>query len=50
MLWASNWPHTSVRVNPPDDAMLLDVLLDWAPERSAQRKILSDNPATLYGF
>jgi D-galactarolactone isomerase len=50
MLWASNWPHTSVRVNPPDDAMLLDVLLDWAPEAGTQRKILSDNPAALYGF
>jgi D-galactarolactone isomerase len=50
LVWASNWPHTSVRVNPPDDAMLLDVLLDWAPDRDVQRKILMDNPASLYGF
>jgi D-galactarolactone isomerase len=50
MLWASNWPHTSARVNPPDDAAQLDLLLEWAPDRNLQRKILSDNPAVLYGF
>jgi predicted TIM-barrel fold metal-dependent hydrolase len=30
--------------------MLLDVLLDWAPEADQRRKVLVDNPATLYGF
>lgn len=51
MLWASNWPHPSARKpQPPDDADLLDLLLDWAPEESARRKILSENPAELYGF
>jgi D-galactarolactone isomerase len=50
MLWASNWPHTSARTNPPDDAMQLDLLLDWAPDRNVQYQILCDNPAALYGF
>ena len=51
MLWASNWPHPSAREpEPPEDASLLDLLLDWAPEDGARRKILSDNPAELYGF
>jgi D-galactarolactone isomerase len=51
MLWASNWPHPSARKpTPPDDADLLDLLLDWAPEESVRRKILSENPAELYGF
>ncbi|HEX2565895.1 MAG TPA: amidohydrolase family protein [Burkholderiales bacterium] len=51
MLWASNWPHPSARKPaPPDDADLLDLLLDWAPEESVRRKILSGNPAELYGF
>jgi D-galactarolactone isomerase len=51
MLWASNWPHPSARKPvPPDDADLLDLLLDWAPEESVRREILSDNPAELYRF
>ncbi|WP_406856234.1 amidohydrolase family protein [Alsobacter sp. KACC 23698] len=49
MLWASNWPHVSVSA-PPDDAMLLDVLLDWAPDEAVRRMILADNPAEVYGF
>jgi D-galactarolactone isomerase len=51
MLWASNWPHPSARKpQPPDDADLLDLLLDWAPEEPVRRRILSENPAELYGF
>lgn len=50
ILWGSNWPHVGVpRSRYPDDAEQLDVLLDWAsPE--VRRKVLVDNPATLYGF
>ncbi len=50
MLWASNWPHPSHPDNPPDDAMLLDTLLDWAPDAANRQMILVDNPAALYGF
>jgi D-galactarolactone isomerase len=51
MLWASNWPHPSMRKPaPPDDVALLDLLADWAPDAGTRRKILSDNPAALYGF
>ena len=51
MLWASNWPHPQEpRDALPDDADLLDVLLEWAPDESVRRKILADNPAELYGF
>ena len=49
MLWASNWPHPSVQ-DKPDDAVLLDVLLDWTPDDATRRMILVDNPAELYGF
>jgi D-galactarolactone isomerase len=49
MLWASNWPHPSVQ-DKPDDAVLLDLLLDWAPDDATRRRILVDNPAELYGF
>lgn len=51
MLWASNWPHVSVTPeNYPDDAELLDVLLAWAPDESARKAMLVDNPVRLYGF
>jgi D-galactarolactone isomerase len=48
MLWASNWPHPGHA--PQDEAVLLDTLLDWAPEEATRKRILIDNPAELYGF
>ncbi len=51
MLWASNFPHAQAhRFGYPDEAALLDLLLDWAPDAAAIEKILSHNPAALYGF
>jgi D-galactarolactone isomerase len=50
MLWASNWPHPTAPGGPPDEAALLDLLLDWAPDEATRRKILVDNPAEVYGF
>lgn len=49
MLWASNWPHPGQDPRP-DDAMLLDTLLNWADGESTRNKILAENPARLYGF
>ena len=51
MIWASNWPHPSApKDKVPDDADLLDLMLDWAPDETTRRKILVDNPADLYGY
>jgi D-galactarolactone isomerase len=50
MVWASNWPHPTHSGDKPDDAMLLDTLLDWVPDEATRRKVLVDNPARLYGF
>ncbi len=51
MLWASNWPHPSAPAGRlPNDADLLDLLLDWAPDEATRRRIMVDNPAQLYGF
>lgn len=50
-VWATNWPHPSVpREQCPDDADLLDLLFDWAPDEATRNRILADNPAKLYGF
>ena len=52
LMWGSNWPHpftTQVRGLPAeDDAMLLDLLLNWAEDASARHRILVDNPAALF--
>jgi predicted TIM-barrel fold metal-dependent hydrolase len=49
-LQASNWPHTTALDNLADDAVLLDLLLDWTRDEATRRRILADNPETLYGF
>ena len=48
MLWASNWPHPGNA--PQDEAVLLDTLLEWAPDEATRRRILVENPAEVYGF
>jgi predicted TIM-barrel fold metal-dependent hydrolase len=51
LVWGSDWPHpTSKEDAKPDDAVLFDLLSDWAPDEAVRRRILVDNPATLYGF
>jgi D-galactarolactone isomerase len=48
-VWATNWPHPNINP-PPSNSVILDLLLDWAPDEATRRRILVDNPARLYGF
>jgi D-galactarolactone isomerase len=50
MVWGSDWPHPTEREHKPDDAVLFDLLPDWAPDEALRKRILVDNPAVLYGF
>ena len=51
IIWASDWPHVRVWDKPmPNDADLVDWILEWGVDEAKQRKILVDNPALLYGF
>jgi D-galactarolactone isomerase len=50
LLWATNWPHPSVKGEAPDDLELFKLLWEWAPDEPTRRRILVDNPAKLYGF
>ena len=34
----------------PDPSHLVGLFLDWVPDAALRRKILVDNPATLFGF
>jgi predicted TIM-barrel fold metal-dependent hydrolase len=49
MLWGTNWPHPNATAMP-DDAALLDLLAEWAPDAAVRRAILVENPARIYGF
>lgn len=49
MVWGSNWPHPN-ETNKPDDAVLFDLLAQWAPDEATRHRILVENPAELYGF
>lgn len=50
MLWATDWPHTNVMTQMPNDGALADLLLDWIPDEAMRKRVLVDNPARRYGF
>ena len=62
ILWGSDWPHPDTRIAPGrsamdvaphldiDDGVAINQLARWAPQASARKQILVDNPAALYGF
>jgi len=50
LVWGSDWPHPGVRDVKPDDALLFDLLAEWAPNEAVRNRILVQNPETLYGF
>jgi len=51
IVWGTNWPHNLAATTDayPDDAVLLDTVLGWIPDRHHQA-VLVDNPAKLFGF
>ena len=51
MVWGSDWPHPTEKADSkPDDAVLFDLMRDWAPDEAIRNRILVGNPAALYGF
>jgi predicted TIM-barrel fold metal-dependent hydrolase len=50
LVWGSDWPHPGVRTNKPNDALLFDLLMEWAPDVAMRNRILVQNPESLYGF
>jgi predicted TIM-barrel fold metal-dependent hydrolase len=49
LVWGSDWPHPTPK-DPPDDAVLFDLLTTWAPDEATRNRILVSNPEALYGF
>ena len=50
IVWGSDWPHPTIDRDKPDDAVLFDLLAEWAPSEATRRRILVTNPEALYGF
>ncbi len=48
LLWGSDWPHTDIHDDMPDDGMLLEALWQWLPDTPLRHKVLVDNPLHLY--
>jgi D-galactarolactone isomerase len=49
-VWGSDWPHPGEREKKPDDAILFDLLLVWAPDENVLHRILVENPEALYDY
>ncbi len=47
VLWGTDWPHPNVR-RMPNDKDLVDAIPAYAPDPSAQAKLLVDNPSRLF--
>ena len=50
VLWGTDWPHPVFKGTMPNDGALMEQLSAWAPDEHLRRKILVDNPRSLYGF
>lgn len=50
LVWGSDWPHRGQDRKLPDDAALLGLLGQWAPNQQVRDAILVANPERLYGF
>ncbi len=48
LIWGSDCPHLSF--GDRSTIELFNLLLQWAPDEVARRRILVDNPAALFGF
>jgi D-galactarolactone isomerase len=53
VVWGSDWPHPTAsrgEVPMPNDADMLSLLEDWAPNHGVIHRVLVTNPNQLYGF
>ena len=52
IVWGTNWPHNAAKRTEdyPDDAALLQTVLDWFPDDEARHLALVENSEALFGF
>ena len=50
LIWGSNWPHPNFNGKMPNDADLLQQMIDWSGSMELAETILVNNPSRLFGF
>lgn len=50
IVWGTNWPHPVRFSAMPNDGDIIDALHEWIDDPRIVERILSENPARLYGF
>jgi predicted TIM-barrel fold metal-dependent hydrolase len=50
IVWCTDWPHPQYFRPMPNDADLVDIMLDWVPDEATRNRIFVDNPAEIYNF
>jgi predicted TIM-barrel fold metal-dependent hydrolase len=50
LVWGSDWPHTRSHGAVGSTKELLQCFLAWTPDAADRRRVLHDNPRTLYGL
>jgi 2-pyrone-4,6-dicarboxylate lactonase len=48
VIYGTDWPHPNMKVEAPDDGLLVDRIPLIAPTAELQKKLLIDNPMRLY--
>jgi predicted TIM-barrel fold metal-dependent hydrolase len=48
LLWATDWPHTELWADMPDDADLIDDALGWLSTDAIRRAVFVENPQSLF--
>lgn len=48
LLWATDWPHTELWADMPDDADLINDALGWLNTEAIRQTVLVDNPQSLF--
>jgi predicted TIM-barrel fold metal-dependent hydrolase len=50
LIWGSDWPHTELWENVPDDADILDATETWLGSGSVRERIFSETPRRLFFY
>lgn len=48
LLWGSDWPHTELWADVPDDADLVDAAMSWLASEALRHMVFVDNPHSLF--
>lgn len=48
LLWATDWPHTELWAEMPDDADLIDDALGWLSTDAIRQAVFADTPQSLF--